>query len=142
MCMIVDANVLGMFLLQRENPDIAPIYEWLQCGWGSIVYSTGGKFKTDIDAQNQRRLLELARAGRARQVPWDRVEQHEVEFGNIRSNDPHILALARVAGVRLLYTRDGKLRADFKDRKFIDGAIYRDRQDAGLLTEDACARGR
>lgn len=66
----------------------------------------------------------------------------EAEFGNIRSNDPHILALARAAGVRLLYTKDGKLRSDFKDRKFIGGAIYKGRADAGLLTEDACAGGR
>ena len=60
MCMIVDANVLGMFLLQRENPDIAPVYEWLQHGRGSIVYSTGGKFKKEIEGQNRDRLLELA----------------------------------------------------------------------------------
>lgn len=137
--MIVDANVLGMFLLQSKNPDTAPIHEWLQRGWGSIVYSTGGQFDTDIAPRNRERLAGLVRAGRARLVPRERVEPHEVEFGNIRSNDPHILALARAASVRLLYTRDGKLRSDFTDEKFIGGAIYRDHEDAGLLTEDACA---
>ena len=142
MCMIVDANVLGMFLLRPEHPDIAPIYEWLQCGWGGIVYSNGGKFKKEINDQTRDRLTKLYQAGRAKQVPWDEVKQHEVEFGDIRSNDPHILALARTAGVRLLYTRDKNLRRDFKNEQLIGGAIYRDCRDAGLLTEDACARGR
>ena len=88
MCMIVDANVLGMFLLQPKNPDTAPIQEWLQRGAGSIVYSVGGKFQTDIDAANRNRLAELVRAGRARLVPWERVEPHEAGLGNIRSDDP------------------------------------------------------
>ncbi len=137
--MIVDANVLGMFLLQPKTPDTAPIHEWLQRGWGSIVYSTGGQFETDIAPRNRERLAGLVRAGRARLVPRERVEAHEADFGNIRSNDPHILALARAAGVRLLYTRDGRLRRDFRDEKLIGGTIYRDRRDTGLLTEDACA---
>ena len=141
MCMIVDANVLGKFLLQPKNQNVAPVYEWLHRGWGSIVYSTGGKFKTDIDARNRDRLAQLARAGRARLVPWERVQPHKACFGNIRSNDPHVLALARAAGVRLLYTGDKKLRADFKDKKFIGGAIYRNHRDASLLTKDACAGG-
>ena len=141
MCMIVDANVLGMFLLQPKNPDTAPIHEWLGGGWGSIVYSNGGRFETDIAPRNRERLAGLVRAGQARLVPRERVEPHEAEFGNIRSNDPHVLALAQAAGVRLLYTRDRKLRADFRDRKFIGGTIYRDRRDGRLLTDDACAGG-
>ena len=141
MCMIVDANVLGMFLLQPKNRDTAPIHEWLGRGWGSIVYSTGGKFAIDIDARNRERLAMLVRAGRARLVPWERVEPHEAGFGNIRSDDPHVLALARAASVRLLYTRDYDLRGDFRDEKLIGGTIYRDRRDAGLLTEDACTGG-
>ena len=139
--MIVDANVLGMFLLQPENPNTAPIHEWLRRGWGSIVYSTGGNFKTDINPTNQERLVQLVRAGLARQVPWRAVQPREAEFGNIRSNDLHILALARADGVGLLYTDDKKLRRDFRDKKLIGGAIYRDRRDAALLTEDACAGG-
>lgn len=137
--MIVDANVLGMFLLQPKNPDTAPIHEWLERRWGNVVYSTGGKFGTDIDARSRERLAELVRDGRARLVPWERVEPHEAGFGNIRSDDPHVLALARAAGVRLLYTQDRRLRRDFRDGQLIGGAIYRDRRDAGLLTEDACA---
>ena len=141
MCMIVDANVLGMFLLQWTHNDIAPIYEWL--GRGSlIVYSTGGNFETDLNPKTRERLAGLVRAGRARLIPRGRVEPHEAEFGNIRSDDPHVLALARAAGVRLLYTRDRKLRSDFKDRKFIGGAIYKGHADAALLTDDVCAGGR
>ena len=141
MCMIVDADVLGMFLLQPKHMDIAPIYGWLQRGWGGIVYSTGGKFETDLNDRNRERLAGLVRAGRAKLIPWDKVRPYETEFENIRSDDPHILALARAAGVSLLYTRDRKLRRDFKDREMVGGTIYRNRQDASLLSEDACAGG-
>ena len=136
--MIVDANVLGMFLLQPRNEDIAPIYGWLQSGWGSIVYSTGGQFQREIDDRNRERLAGLVRAGRARQVLWDRVQPYETQFENIRSDDPHILALARAEGVRLLYTRDNRLRRDFTDGDILGGSIYRDQRDANLLTQDAC----
>jgi len=140
--MIVDANVLGMFLLQPKNKDTAPIYDWLQRSWGQVVYSTGGKFRTDIEGRNRERLAELVRAGRARLVSWDMVKPHKADFRNIRSNDPHILALARAAGVRLLYTRDRKLQHDFKDKQIIGGTIYRGFRDASLLTEDACTGGK
>ena len=139
MCMIVDANVLGQFLLQPQKEDIAPIYQWLQRGWGTIVYSTGGKFKTDLDDRDRERLAQLVRAGQARLIPWNRVSSYETEFKNIRSNDPHILALARASGVGLLYTRDRRLRSDFRNDPAIGGEIYKNHQDANLLTKDICA---
>ena len=45
----------------------------------------------------------------------------------LRSNDPHVIALAQVSGSRLLYSRDGDLQKDFKDRSLIDsprGSVY------------------
>ncbi len=140
MCMIVDANVLGRFLLQPKHGDIAPIYHWLEQGWGSIVYSTGGQFKRDIDFRSQRRLHRLVQAGLARSVPWKKIQGHTESLGPIHSNDEHILALAIVSRVRLLYTDDVALRRDFKDRSIVGGAIYRNHSDAHLLTKDACAR--
>jgi len=36
-----------------------------------------------------------------------------------RSNDEHVLALARLGGARLLYSRDEALREDFKDVRLL-----------------------
>ncbi|WP_147277245.1 hypothetical protein [Rhodovulum sp. 12E13] len=62
----------------------------------------------------------------ARQGLLDRVDErlYEVEYDKVvklghRSDDEHILALARACGTRLLYTEDGDLIADFKDRSII-----------------------
>ena len=56
--------------------------------------------------------------------------------------DPRVLALARAAGVRLLYTADGDLISDFKDKSFTDrprGKVYSGAHNAELLTGSVCA---
>ena len=48
-----------------------------------------------------------------------------------RSDDPHILALAQVSDVRLLYTNDGDLQQDFGNKSLIDnprGKVYSTRR--------------
>ena len=47
--------------------------------------------------------------------------------GKYKSDDPHILALAQLSDVRLLYTNDGDLQQDFGDKNLIDnprGKVY------------------
>ena len=44
-----------------------------------------------------------------------RTEQIQSE-GTIRSDDPHVIALAQVSGARLLYSNDGNLQQDFKNK--------------------------
>ena len=41
-----------------------------------------------------------------------------------RSNDAHVIALARVSGARLLFTNDRELQSDFKNRQILGGNIY------------------
>lgn len=60
-----------------------------------------------------------------------RTQQIERE-GIIKSDDPHVLALAQVSGARLLYSNDQDLSDDFRDRRFIDspqGKVYTTRRD-------------
>ena len=59
----------------------------------------------------------------------------------MKSNDPHILALARASGARLVYTGDGKLIADFKNKRLIDGPrgkIYTGASNVRLLNRSVC----
>ena len=55
--------------------------------------------------------------------------------GKFKSTDPHVLALAHVSDVRLLYTNDGDLQKDFGDKNLIDnprGKVYSTRVNKGF----------
>ena len=140
MCIIVDANRLGA-LANPDDADAKPVRAWLNRG-GRIVYSTAGAFAREV---GRRALLTYDRAGKATRVPVARFADDERSLradADLRSNDSHVLALARAARVRLLYTGDKNLMADFKNKKFIDrprGKIYSSAANKRLLTRSACA---
>ena len=149
MCIIVDTNKLGAFLADPPDDDSRPIHKWLERGAGSIVYSTGGKFTKEIRGRRARaKLTNYVRAGRAKLIPGSLFADDERDLkarADLRSDDPHVLALARAAGVRLLYTADRNLISDFKDRNFIDrprGKVYSSTRNANLLTDSVCASPR
>ena len=144
MCIIVDANRLGAFLADPPGEDAKPLRAWVGRG-GRIVYSTGGAFAREVGRRTRDRLLTYVRAGRATVVPADRFadDEHRLRTDpDLRSDDAHVLALAREAKVRLLHTGDADLTADFKNRKFIDrprGKVYSTAANARLLATTRCA---
>ena len=144
MCIIVDTNKLGGFLADPPDDDSRPIREWLDRGVGSIVYSTDGRFAQEIQGRARIRLENYVRAGRAKLIPGSRFADDERDLEahpDLRSDDAHVLALAKVAGVRLLYTADRNLISDFKDKNFINrprGKVYSSVRNANLLTDSAC----
>lgn len=144
--MIVDANTLAEFLADPIKDDAAPIHDWMERGWGSLIYSTGGQYGTELDrSPNLKRKLEAyARQGRARLIPAEAFERDERVLArrrDLRSDDPHVLALARASGARLLYTGDNELIADFKNKALIDdprGRVYSGASHRRLLTQSVC----
>ena len=148
MCIIVDANKLGAFLADPADEDSRPVRKWLDRGAGSIVYSTGGRFAREIRGHVRAKLVDYVRAGRAKLVPEGRFADDERSLKtrpDLCSDDPHVLALARAAGARLLYTGDRKLISDFRNKKFIDqprGKVYSGAHNAALLTRSVCASPR
>lgn len=144
MCMIVDASRLGVFLAEPVHEDSVPIRKWLDERGGRIVYSTAGKFADEVVGKARTKLEAYYQAGKAEYVPLEHFEEDARTLASqIRSNDPHIIALARAKGVRLLYTGDGDLANDFKDKSLIDrprGKVYSRASHAHLLTRSACAR--
>ena len=110
------------------------------------MYSTGGKCAEEIRGRRARaKLADYVRAGRAKLIPESLFagdERHLEDRADLRSDDPHVFALAKAAGVRLLYTADRNLISDFKDRNFIDrprGKVYSSARNANLLTDSVCA---
>ena len=148
MCIIVDANKLGEFLASPPNDDAMPIRQWLERpnGAGTLVYSTGGKFAGELGRNARTKLAVYAQAGKARLVAAHRFSDDADRLrasGQLRSDDPHVLALARASGARLLYTGDQDLIADFKDSSLIRdprGKVYSSAANVNLLTPSACAK--
>ena len=145
MCLIADASTFGDLLAEPTTDDAAPIQTWLERG-GTLVYSTGGKFGIEVERSPnlKRRLEDYVRAGKARLVPHRRFAEDEADLSNrpdLRSNDAHVLALARASRTRLLFTRDAGLMADFKNKALIDrprGKVYSSASNSGLLTRSVC----
>jgi len=142
MCLIVDVNVAREVFSDTEEPDFAEIRKALfqsKPPLVRIVY--GGLLREEYlrIEQVRRALVILDRAGRARQVPDAEVGAETDLVEAIRlcvSNDTHIVALARVAGVRLLCSRDQALHTDFSNKKLIDkprGKVYQSASHKHLI---------
>jgi len=107
-----------------------------------------GKVYKGVDAA-RRFIKVLGQAGRVRFIPKTVVDQ---ETENVRdkcqSDDPHVIALARVSGARILCSHDTTLHKDFTDPKLIKkprGHIYQTKAHSHLLKHyghtRACGNG-
>ena len=106
---------------------------------GKLVYSPTAVIKREFHdhAQFGRKLKALLQAGRVKTVSSDLVNEEEKTLGKIESDDPHILALAKASGVRVLVSRDKKLGVDFKGLTG-ERSIYKYAKHKRLLTNDLC----
>lgn len=136
-CLVIDANRAGVFFGQPGSEAAAPIWAWLRKD-GVLV--CGGRLADELAklAVARKLLLELNRAGRAVLEASEKVAKVEAEIrraGGIESNDPHVLALARVSGARVVYTEDGALIRDFTNPAILrpKGRVYRKATHQRLL---------
>ena len=131
MCAIIDANVVSEVFGSNLPPAGEKFFDWLNKGSGQLV--VGGKLFEELkqsSAEFRRWGQEAQLAGKMRIVNKGdvdaRTEQIQSE-GTIRSDDPHVIALAQISDARLLYSNDGNLQQDFKNKKLIDdprGKVY------------------
>lgn len=140
MCLIVDANQRDAFFGRPPKPEYAPAVAWIlsDTAGGRLVF--GGKLRAEL-AQKQgafRVLREWVIAGRAVEYPDDEVavEERLVLALGIRSDDEHVIALARISGARVVATEDADLIADVTNKKLLDkprGKIYQRAEHEHLL---------
>jgi hypothetical protein len=144
-CLIVDANVAGLFLARSSA-----IRKWLGGRNGDPRLVAAGKLKSELVKIQEVRLylVELERAGRLRSsFSADALHQKENRLrkgGICRSNDLHVLALALVSGARTIATTDGSLAKDFKNKNIISkpqGSIYRHPGSHGHLLRHTSSCG-
>ena len=130
MCAIVDANVVHE-VFQPDRPEAGvKFFDWINQGRGRVV--AGGKLLAELS--KTRSFLEWAReavrSGRMRVVDKETVDAETAQLLNenlCKSNDHHVIALARIGGARLLYSNDRDLQTDFKNKALINdprGKVY------------------
>ena len=137
MCLILDTNKYGDFLTPG-NQDMKPVRKWMQTGNGKIAYSPTEKMQRELNRHDKMKeqFKRYREMGKLQLVPSDKVRRVMGGLRDLQSDDPDIIALAQVAGVRLLVSGDTNLHADFK--QIIGGNIYQTRGHRRLLKRDLC----
>ena len=155
MCAIVDANVVSEVFGSNLPQAGERFFDWLNRGSGLLV--VGGKLLEELEksSANFRRWGQEAQlAGRIRVLNKTIVDELTAQVQSedaIKSDDPHVIAVAQVSGARLLYTNDLDLQRDFKNKRLIDeprGKVYstsgagnyQRRHDRLLKNRELCRR--
>ena len=117
MCVIIDAHVWPAFCADPAAAGLGEVDRWLRSGKGGIVYG-GTKYRKELARVTAavQLMAGYAQAGKAKLLDNDRIDQDAAWIQanqRIKSDDEHILALARVSGARVLCTSDGDLVSDF-----------------------------
>lgn len=145
MCIIIDANVASQVFSPSPAADPKTVIDWIDFGGGKLI--VGGRLKMELGRLQlaSRWIRERERSGKVKVVSDRLVDTEEARLlisGRCKSNDQHIIALARVSRARLLYSHDQTLHDDFRNHRLISkprGSIYTNaRNCAHLLVEDLC----
>lgn len=141
MCMIVDSCIAGE--IASGNAELSPLVNWLTHGDGKLVH--GGLLTRELtrNVKFLGFLSELNRSGKAIRIPDEPLREDAAAIARLginRSNDLHVIALARISGARLLCSSDRDLHKDFKNRRLLAkprGRVYQS-ADHDRLLRNAC----
>lgn len=142
MCAILDANAADQMFHPGSCETGQTFLEWVEAERGRLVI--GGKIKEELDrTKAQKWLKEAISSGIAKSFNVNEISTEERNLRNkCKSDDSHIIALARISGARLLYSHDKRLHEDFKNKDLLDqprGKIYSDVSHQSLLNQrDLC----
>ena len=126
MCAIIDANVRDQVFGASRPKAGRYLFDQLNSDKKNLKLVVGGKLLQELSKSRAfNTWLQTALLfGRAQSFPDQEVAVATKEFQELdacRSNDAHVLALARVSGARLLFTNDQDLMDDFRDPKLVEG---------------------
>ncbi len=139
MCVILDVNNIGKFN-EPADEDMKPVWNWLDRQNGKIAYASTKKFEEEWERGGGIQLRrELQRRNKLKEIPAQDVQEKADELeGKIESDDPHIIALAIIANVKVLVSNDRTLHEDFKNRDLVGGSVYQTKSHSRLLRKDTC----
>lgn len=127
MCVIIDANVVpSIFDQNRQTPSGKLLLDWIAKG-RSVIY--GGRLKKELlqITSFKQWAFEAHKKGLLKDIEEDKIrpEIERLKKQTLKSNDSHIIALAKVSETKLLYSKDQDLQTDFKDLiKKPKGKVY------------------
>ncbi len=129
MCAICDANVAHeVFNLKKQPPSGKIFFDWITPKRPLII---GGKLTKELfNKDDLKRWASVAiNDGSLLKKENENINKaiNNLKKEKLKSNDPHIIALAKVSGARLLYSEDGPLIEDFTNKELINnprGKIY------------------
>ena len=129
MCAVLDANIVGELFSPEPKPIPDRFFQWMKSG-GRLVVG-GRQWSELIENQTARDwLLQAITKGQVRRLNAARVESRTKELSArraLRSDDPHVLAVALIGKARLLYSNDEDLQDDFRDTALVPrpkGHVY------------------
>ena len=137
MCLIIDADSVAAVFADKTPEDYVPIIDWLTKKDGALVI--GGKLVKEYDKveKAKRFVKSLMQAGRAKIYATELVDNETNAIRSFcKSNDSHIVALARISGARIVCSHDRALHKDFRSELLIanpKGHIYQTKKHSNLL---------
>ena len=130
MCAILDASVVSQVFGEKRPPAGEAFFNWIAFRHGRLI--VGGKLDQELERNGRFRMWIRGAllAGKARRLADSQVDVEADQLmrdGACKSNDAHVIALARLSGARLLYSNDKKLNGDFLNGDLVpppSGKVY------------------
>lgn len=154
MCIILDNNISGEVFGGDKSEASEAVWRWIngkEANGKRLRVVVGGELTRELNKNSQVRGWLIRNAQRANLMVFGKevdLKEKEVKNWNLRSDDPHIIALALVSGARLLYSNDLLLQKDFSDARLVGnpkGKVYTtvryskyDKVKKNLLEECRC----
>ena len=149
MCIIIDANTLpSVFDSNAANHiEFKHVLDWINNGKGKLVYG-GTKYKQELN-RNYLKLFSIY--SRARKAVLCNDGEVDAETKKVAAviqhpdfDDPHLVALLRVSGCKLICSLDERAYTYFHHKSFFTPAstrpkIYKSSRNADLLCDENIA---
>ena len=122
MCTILDASARDDVFSENNRPEVGVLFfDWIGGGGGRLVI--GGKLRNELNQSPKfaNWASVAATAGWIMDVDDSKVEAEACSLSSLKSNDAHVIALARISRARLLYSYDAELNEDFQNKELING---------------------
>ena len=115
--LIIDADMIG----RLHSGEMRILLNWIERGEGAIVYSDHAKYSNEMKGITSELFAAYRRNGSAVLIRSKRVENEEstIDDGMLKSNDSHIVSLARASGATVLCTGDNRLKRDFLNKTLL-----------------------
>ena len=123
---IIDRDIASKKFIKFNEYADKKLKKFIEKKYFKVIYSnSGSKWKKEVVGKWKEKLKDWKDTGLAilnRDNLSQTIKELEKlkEIGKLESEDFHILALAKITNTNFLYTDDGDLKKDFKNKKVME----------------------